>query len=104
MLRLCHGLGFYTAKCSFHLIQIVKSVLLTTRPINAVRSYVLGCDQSIHTPFRCTVEVTTKDTRHILIWVLKQGIRKAIYYFMVFYVVFTFKKKQKIKYKIKIRG
>jgi len=69
--------GFYTAKRSFHLIQTVKSVLLTARPIYAVWSYVLGCDQSIHTPFRCTVEVTTQDTRHISIWVLKQGTPKC---------------------------
>ena len=76
------------------LIQIIKSVQLTTGPINAVYRYMLCCDQPVHTPLRCAVEVTTKDTRHTPICVLKQSTPKCYLLFHCF-ITGVFKKKKR---------
>jgi hypothetical protein len=61
-------------------------IRLTTGPINAVFWCMLCCYQPVHTPFRCAVEVTTKNIWHSSLLILKQRNPKyclRLHYFII---------------------
>jgi hypothetical protein len=64
-------------------IKIITLIQLTTSPINAVHRYMLCCYQSVYTPFRCAIKVTTKDIWHPSTLLLKYDNSKCYLSFVI---------------------